>query len=459
MQELDLHSLKEYIKDHHLTYYIETYGCQMNVHDSERIAGMLSSLGYKKSDEKSHVDFIIFNTCCVRESAEKKTFGNIGALRKLKERRPDLMIAVCGCMMQQKNVAQKLKKRFPFVNILLGTHNMHEMPTLISRAFSTSSQVLSVRGEEKNIVEGIPVCRGGIPTAYVNIMYGCDNYCSYCIVPFVRGRERSRNADLIIQEVKDLANAGYREVMLLGQNVNSYGLDQRDGIPFYRLLSRLCEETGIRRIRFMTSHPKDISDELIDTIAKFDKICNHLHLPVQSGSDRVLMGMNRNYTRESYLAIIGKLRAKIPGIGLTTDIIVGFPGETEEDFSDTLDLVKSVRFDSAYTFMYSKRTGTKAAGMGGQVDPQVSKDRLKRLITLQQEITYSKNRSHVGSCYEVLVESVSKRNGRYVSGRTQSGRMVSFKGPKCLIGQMVYVTITEAKKNTLSGKMGTPSKQ
>lgn len=435
------------IKEKGLKYHIITYGCQMNAHESEKVAGILENMGYVPAASKEDADFILFNTCCVRENAEQKTFGNVGRIKKLKEGNKNLLVAVCGCMMQQEAAAQKLVDTFPFVDIVFGTHNLHELSDMVLARLRNAERVYSVVAESGKIHEDVPLKRAEGPLATVNIMYGCNNFCSYCIVPYVRGSERSRDAGSIVREIRALSAQGYREVMLLGQNVNSYDGDTN----FSGLLDRICRETDIPRIRFMTSHPKDLSGELIETIASQPRICRHIHLPVQSGSSAILKKMNRKYTREQYAALVEKIRAAIPGIAITTDIIVGFPGETESDFEDTLSLVRELRFDSAFTFVYSKRTGTAAAKMPGQIDAQTQSERITRLVALQNEITEQRNREYEGETVQVLVEGVSARSPRHVCGRTGTSKMVNFEGGADLVGKFVDVRITKGKKTTLFG--------
>lgn len=435
------------IRENGRKYYIVTYGCQMNAHESEKIAGLLENIGYAPAASKEDADFILFNTCCVRENAEQKTFGNVGRLKQRKEENKRLLVAVCGCMMQQETAAQKLVDTFPFVDIVFGTHNLHELPDMVLARMRGMERIYRVVDEDDAFYEDVPMKRAVGPLATVNIMYGCNNFCSYCIVPYVRGRERSRNAQSILEEIHDLTTQGYREVMLLGQNVNSY----EGEVNFAGLLERICTQTDIARIRFMTSHPKDLSDELIDTIAAHPQICRHIHLPVQSGSNEVLKRMNRRYTREQYVALAEKIRAAIPEIAITTDIIVGFPGECDADFEDTLSLMKQLRFDSAFTFVYSKRTGTAAEKMPDQIDENVKSIRIARLVALQNEITERRNREYEGRVVEVLVEGISTRNPGHVCGRTSTSKMVNFEGNSEMIGEFVEVLITKGKKTTLFG--------
>lgn len=449
-------SLYEYAIENELKYYIETYGCQMNEHDSEKIAGLLQAVGYQKAEQMQQADLILFNTCCVRDHAEKKVFGNIGALKPLSQQKSGLIVAVCGCMMQQEEVAKKLMQTFPFVKIVFGTNNMNELPSMLYRAVMHRERVFNV--QKANIsstaVEDVPMVRKKRPLATVNIMQGCDNFCTYCIVPYVRGREWSRPAEDILMEVRGLVEQGYREVMLLGQNVNSYGKKGGEtSMDFADLLEQIAASTGISRIRFMTSHPKDISKKLLEKIAGHENICKQLHLPVQSGSSRVLMRMNRGYTREEYLRLVETAREIVPGIALTTDIIVGFPGESEEDYAQTLSLVREVGYDAAFTFVYSPRKGTKAAEFPEQVPEQIKQQRIVRLIELQSELTYESNLRYVGKKELILVEDVSKKDEQSICGRTDSGKMVNFKGPKEKIGSFVPVEILEAKRTTLLGRM------
>ncbi len=443
--------LKKQIQRNGLTYHVVTYGCQMNEHESEKLCGLLEDLGYLPAACNEDADFIIFNTCCVRDNAEQKTFGNVGAVKKLKEENPRLMVAVCGCMTQQPAVAQKMSRTFPFVDIIFGTHNIHRLPAMIAERLGVGKRILEVQETDGDIIENVPVKRHTGPLASVNIMYGCNNFCSYCIVPFVRGRERSRNAEDIVCEVSALAAEGYQEVMLLGQNVNSY--DGGNTVRFPTLLQMICRQTPIRRIRFMTSHPKDLSDDLIAVIADNPQICKHIHLPVQSGSTRILQEMNRKYSREQYLTLVDKIRAVMPDIVLTTDIIVGFPGETERDFEDTLDLVENVQFDSAFTFVYSPRTGTKAASLPNPIPPELQRERIMRLIELQNGITEQCNKRYEGRVEHVLVEGISTRSAEDVCGRTDGGKMVNFRGVADQIGSFCDVRITKAKRTTLFGEL------
>ncbi len=441
-------SLHDAVKARGLKYSIETYGCQMNAHESEKLAGILEAAGFVHAEESWEADIIMFNTCCVREHAEQRLSGNVGALKKRKAENRDLIIGVCGCMMQQEGVAEKFMRRFEFVDIVFGTKSMHRLPEMLYCAVVLKKRSC-ITDDGDSIIEDIPITRNTPPLSFVSIMQGCNNFCSYCIVPYVRGRERSRTPDAVIAEVKSLAQAGYKEVMLLGQNVNSYGAGTDTDFP--ELLTRVAEETGMPRIRFMTSHPKDASPELIRVMSEHDNICKSLHLPLQSGSNDVLLRMNRRYTIERYMELIDGARERIPGLFLSTDLIVGFPGETERDFEDTLDAVRRARFDAAYTFVYSRRTGTKAAEMDGQISREVKQSRIMRLIELQTQLTYESNLSCVGNTYRVLVEGRSKRDAGECCGRTDEGRMVNFKG-QLEPGDFADIRITDAKRTTIFGE-------
>lgn len=434
-------------------YFITTFGCQMNVHDSEIIAGMLESLGYEAASSVEGADLILLNTCCVRENAENRTYGHIGNLKNLKDENPNRIIGLCGCMAQEPNVVEKIRESYPHVDLVFGTHNLHQLPELLQKIQASNSRVIEVWDTEGDIHEGLPVKRDEDHKAWVTIMYGCNNFCTYCIVPYVRGRERSRRPETIIDEISTLVSQGVKEVTLLGQNVNSYGKELGDGWNFAKLLREVAG-TGINRIRFQTSHPKDLSDELIETIAAEKKICHHLHLPFQAGSSRILQQMNRQYTKEGYQALAEKIQKKIPDIALTTDIIVGFPGETDADFADTLDLVKKVRFDGAFTFIYSPRVGTPAAKMEDTIPEETKKERLIQLINLQNQISLEKNQALIGTLNEVLVEGISEKNQEIWSGRTPQNKLVHFKPHgKLKIGNLVVVRITGAKTFTLEGEL------
>ncbi len=432
-------------------YYIETLGCQMNVRDSETAAGLLESLGFSRAEDKESASIILFNTCCVRDHAERRVFGNVGALKMLKDENPNLMIGVFGCMMQQHEVAETLYKRFPFVDIVFGTNLLSRLPSFVESAES-GARTLAVDENNIQIEDDLPSIRTGKINAFVNINYGCDNFCTYCIVPYVRGRERSREIQSIVEEVTKLVSEGYSEITLLGQNVNSYGKDLADA-SFAKLLGEVSKVDGLKRIRFMTSHPKDLTDEMIDAMARFPNVCHHVHLPMQSGSNEILKQMNRKYTRERYLEIVHKLRATMSDVELTTDIIVGFPGETEDDFQQTLDLVKEVGFASAFTFKYSPRKGTRAATMENQVPDLVKRERLQQLNELQERKSRENNEKYLGVTGIVHVEDCGMRSTPVCYGKFSNFKMVYFPGGAELIGQYVPVTITSVRKNSLYGKM------
>ena len=436
------------LKDRPESYHIVTLGCQMNVRDSQTVAGMLEEMGMAREDVREKAGLILYNTCCVRENAENKALGNVIWLKELKREDPGLVVCVGGCMAQEKGMAERIKKECPFVDVVFGTHNMYKLPEYLYRALTERAGVSEVWDVAGEVAEGLPVLRDDPHFAFVNVMYGCDNFCSYCIVPYVRGRERSRSADDVVRECDELAAKGVREVMLLGQNVNSYGGGGRN---FADLLRRV-DGCGIARIRFMTSHPKDLSDELIGCFGTLRHLMPALHLPVQAGNDEVLARMNRRYTREKYLSLVEKLRAACPGIGLSTDIIVGFPGETEEQFRDTLSLVREVRYDSAYTFVFSPRTGTAAASMPDPVTAEEKSERIQRLIALQQDITQQILLSRVGMRETLLTEGKSARREGFSCGRTERGMMVNFPGV-VPAGEFVGVTVTSAGRNTLRGEM------
>lgn len=436
-------------------YNIITFGCQMNEHDSETIAGMLQEKGCSEVLDKKDSDITIINTCSIRENADKRFFGTLGQLKKIKEKNPDYVACVCGCMMQQQHVIDTIKAKYPWVDIIFGTHNIHRFPALLENVYQEKEKVMEILEDREEIVEGLPAKRLFRHKSFVNIMYGCNNFCTYCIVPYTRGREKSRKPEDIIDEVKALVADDVREVTLLGQNVNSYSGIDADGRQwdFADLIYALNDVEGLERIRFMTSHPKDLSDKLIQAYVDCDKLCNYIHLPVQAGSSRVLKRMNRKYDREKYLELVRKLRAAVPGITLSTDIIVGFPGETEEDFEETLSLVKEVGYDSAFTFLYSVRKGTPAAEYEDQIPEETKHERFNRLVDLINEGSAAKNAAYVGRIEKVLVEGVSKKNDETLTGRTDGFKLVDFEGPKELIGQMVDVEITEGKTFSLSGRL------
>lgn len=432
-------------------FKIRTYGCQMNENDSEKISGLLKELGYQPTDEDTKADMVILNTCSVRENANDKFFGHLGKYKKLKEKNPNLILSICGCMMQQEEIINEIKKKYRFVDLIFGTHNFHMLPDLLSDFFERREMVINVWEDGDQIIENLPTDRKYSFKAYVSIMNGCNNFCSYCIVPYTRGRERSREPENIVKEVESLASTGCKEITLLGQNVNSYGKTLDNPISFAELLRKLCKVEGIERIRFMTSHPKDLSHELIETIAEEEKVCNHIHLPFQAGNSRVLNVMNRKYTKEDYLALVEKIRKRIPNIALSTDIIVGFPGETEEEFQDTMDVVQKCKFDSAFTFLYSVRSGTPAEKMEEQVDEDVKHDRLNRLLDVQNDIGRELNSIYDGQEVLVLVEGPSKNNPNKLAGRTDTNKLVNFTGDEKSIGQIVKVKITGIKSFSLDG--------
>lgn len=432
--------------------FVETYGCQQNTSDSEKIKGMLFEMGYDFCEDAMHADLVIYNTCAVRENAELRVFGNLGALKHQKRRRPDMIIGVCGCMMQQAHIAETIQKKYTHVDLVFGTHALYRMPELLYEAMQ-KQRVFATENEDGRIAEEISYFRSEPPLARIPIMYGCNNFCTYCIVPYVRGRERSRDAEHILDEVREVARKGYREVMLLGQNVNSYGNDLEGDLSFAALLQSVCRVDGIERVRFMTSHPKDLSDELIAVMASEKKICKQLHLPVQSGSDRVLKVMNRKYTRDQYLSLVKKVRAAMPEIVLTTDIIVGFPGETDADFAETVSLLKEVEYDTIFSFIYSKRNGTPAAKMPDVMDEAQKHQNFEAMLAVQNEISRRKNDAYLGRTETVLVEGFSKNNQETLTGRTEGGKVVNFPGTKEQIGQMVKVKITKTQTWSLFGEI------
>lgn len=434
-------------------FYIRTYGCQMNEHDTEVMAGIFMQLGYKPTDSTEDADVILLNTCAIRENAENKVFGEIGHLKPLKMEKPDLILGVCGCMSQEESVVNKILKQYQYVDLIFGTHNIHRLPHLLNEAYMSKEMVVEVWSKEGDVIENLPKVRKGNIKAWVNIMYGCDKFCTYCIVPYTRGKERSRRPEDIIQEVRHLAAQGYKEITLLGQNVNAYGKDFDDIKYGLGDLMDELRKIDIARIRFTTSHPKDFDDRLIEVLAKGGNLVDHIHLPVQSGSSEILKLMARKYTREQYLELVQKIKKAIPNVSLTTDIIVGFPNETDEQFEETLSLYREVGFDSAYTFIYSPREGTPAAKMKDNVPMEVKKERLQRLNTLVNEISAQKMKEYEGKVVEVLVEGESKNNPDILAGYTRKNKLVNFKGPKSAIGQLVKVKITKAKTWTLDGEM------
>lgn len=428
-----------------LKFHVTTFGCQMNARDSEKLAGILDAIGYVEVEEEKDADFVIYNTCTVRENANNKVYGRLGYLQNVKKKNPHMKIALCGCMMQEPQVVEKLKKSYRFVDLVFGTHNIFKFAELLYQSMTSNKMVVDVWEDTKQIVENLPVERKYSFKSGVNIMFGCNNFCSYCIVPYVRGRERSRKPEEIIAEIERLVADGVIEVMLLGQNVNSYGKGLAEEISFAQLLERIEKIEGLERIRFMTSHPKDLSDDLIAVMAKSKKICKHIHLPLQSGSTEILKKMNRHYTKESYLALVSKIREAMPDVAITTDIIVGFPGETEEDFQETMDVVNTVKYDSAFTFIYSKRTGTPAAKMENQVPEDVIKDRFDRLLALVQQHGREHAEALEGTVQNVLFETPNEHDDSLVTGRLDNSSVVHVKASKDLIGKILPVRLVECK--------------
>ena len=432
--------------------YIRTYGCQQNVADSETIKGMLAQMGYGFTDTPENADFILFNTCAVREHAEDRVFGNVGAIKAIKRKHPTALIALCGCMMEQEHIAQRIYKSFPFVGLVFGTHCLHEFPKMLYNSLLTGKRQFIRNNDDLLVHEGMPKLRDGQFKGWLPIMYGCDNFCSYCIVPYVRGRERSRKSEDILKEARELIGSGYKDITLLGQNVNSYGKGLDEDITFSQLLKRIDAIDGDYVLRFMTSHPKDCTKELIDTIAESRHISTHLHLPFQSGSNRILKQMNRRYTREKYLEIVNYAKEKIPNVSLTSDIIVGFPGETEEDFQDTLSLIEEVGFTSLFTFIYSKRVGTPAAKMEDPTTDEEKSDRFQRLLKLQEKIAAQRCAEMVGTTQRVLFEEKTKKDG-ILGARTSGNIVVEVPADEKLIGSFGEVEITEAGNWILKGKI------
>ena len=435
-----------------LTCCITTFGCQMNARDSEKLAGILEQIGYTMADSEN-ADFVIYNTCTVRENANMRVYGRLGVLNNLKKKNPHMLIALCGCMMQEPEVVEKLKTSYRFVDLIFGTHNIYKFAELLAARLCSDSMIIDIWKDTDKIVEDLPIERKYPFKSGVNIMFGCNNFCSYCIVPYVRGRERSRDPKDIIREIENLVKDGVVEVMLLGQNVNSYGKNLENPMTFAQLLQEIEKIEGLERIRFMTSHPKDLSDELIEVMAHSKKICNHMHLPLQSGSSRILKIMNRHYTKEDYLELVEKLRKAVPNISLTTDIIVGFPGETEEDFEETIDVVRKVRFDSAFTFIYSKRTGTPAAKMENQIPEEVIKPRFDRLLKEVQDISREMAARMTGQTLPVLVEEQNDHDETLLTGRLTNNLLVHFPGSTDLIGKIVNVHLSECKGFYYMGEM------
>lgn len=432
--------------------YVRTYGCQQNVADGEKIKGLLSEMGFSFADSPEDADFILFNTCAVREHAEDRVFGNVGALKNIKRRHPSTIIAVCGCMTEQERVVERFKKSYPFVNLVFGTHVIHRLPEMLYTAITDSKRVFLRGHEGEEVLEGIPTRRDGTSRAWVTVMLGCDNFCSYCIVPYVRGREKSRRPEEVVKECRQLIEAGYKEITLLGQNVNSYGKGLEEKVNFAELLRRIDAIPGDYRIRFMTSHPKDASRELFDVMAQSQHIPHYIHLPFQSGNDRVLKEMNRRYTREQYLELIRYARSVMPDVSFTSDVIVGFPGETYEEFQDTLSLIREVEFTSLFTFIYSPREGTRAATMPDPVSHQEKTKWFGELLKVQEEIAARRSAAMVGQTYRVLVEERNEKSG-LLSGRTASSVVIDFPGGEELVGQYTDVKVTAARSWMLSGEL------
>ena len=435
---------KEQTLGRKLTFHVTTFGCQMNARDSEKLVGILEEIGYVEVDDEK-ADFVIYNTCTVRENANNKVYGRLGYLSTLKKKNPEMMIALCGCMMQEPDVVERIRTHYKYVNLVFGTHNIFKFAELLCQCFESKSTIIDIWKDTDKIVEDLPVKRKFSFKSGVNIMFGCNNFCSYCIVPYVRGRERSREPKDIIREIEGLVADGVCEIMLLGQNVNSYGKTLDNPVSFAQLLRAVNEIEGLKRIRFMTSHPKDLSDDLILAMKECDKVCNHLHLPLQSGSSRILKIMNRHYDKEQYLDEVRRLREAIPDIALTTDIIVGFPGETEEDFLETMDVIKQVQYDSAFTFIYSKRTGTPAASMDNQVSEDVIKDRFDRLLKEVQDISSHKAMLLEGKVMPVLAEEMNEHDSSLITGRLDNNSVVHFPGTSDMIGNIYNVRLNECK--------------
>lgn len=433
--------------------YVHSYGCQGNVSDGEKLKGMLADMGYGFCDQAEQADLVLFNTCAIRENAEDRIFGNVGALKRWKAQSPKHKLLLCGCMMQQPHIVEKLKQSYPYVDLIFGTHVIHQLPELLLSVLQQHKRVFYTPESDGVIAEGLPIRRDGTLKAWVPIMYGCNNYCTYCIVPYVKGRERSRQPEAILAEIRQLVEQGYKEITLLGQNVNSYGKTLEHPISFAQLLRQIDAIPGDFRIRFMTSHPKDATKELFDVMAASEKICHHLHLPVQCGSNRILQAMNRRYTVEQYLGLIDYARSVMPDISFTTDIIVGFPGETLEDFQGTLELLKRVRYDSLFSFIYSKRVGTKVASMPDDTPHSVKSDRLQQLLALQRTIGEEVLSEYVGKTLRILVDGTGKSGEGYLTGRTDQFLIVDFPGDPSLIGQFVTVKITKALNWALLGEL------
>ncbi len=451
LREANAHFAAEYGRER--LAHTETYGCQQNENDTERIRGMLKEAGFKFTDDAEKADVVIYNTCAVRENAEQKVFGRLGILKNIKERRRGMIIGICGCMVQQEHITEKIKAVHDHVDLIFGTHALYKLPELLYSAMHEKGVVVDITQSDGAIAEDIPVLREAPWKAWVSVMYGCNNFCSYCIVPYVRGRERSRKSEDILNEIKELVKSGCTEISLLGQNVNSYGKDLDEGIDFADLIRMVNDIDGVERIRFMTSHPKDLSDKLITAMKECGKVCKQLHLPVQAGSNRILKEMNRKYTREEYLEKIEKIKKEIPGIALSTDIIVGFPTETNEDFEDTLDILRRVEYDNIFSFIYSRREGTPAAKLDFVLTDEEIHKNFNRLLEVQNEISKRKNEAYVGRVERILVDGASKTDKTMMSGRTDSSKIVNFKGDASLTGKYVDVKITEARTWSLNGEL------
>ena len=432
---------------------VTTFGCQMNARDSEKLLGILQQVGYALTENEEDADFVIYNTCTVRDNANQRVYGRLGFLNSLKKKKPHMKIALCGCMMQEPSVIEKIQKSYRFVDLIFGTHNLFKFAQLLTTMFESDRMIIDIWKETDQIVEELPVTRKYFYKSGINIMFGCNNFCSYCIVPYVRGRERSRDPKEIIREIEHLVSDGVVEIMLLGQNVNSYGKTLEDPITFAQLLTEVEKIEGLRRIRFMTSHPKDLSDELIEVMKNSRKICRHLHLPVQAGSNRILKAMNRNYTKEQYLELVAKIRRAIPDISITTDLIVGFPGETLADVEETIDVVKQVQYDNAFTFIYSKRTGTPAAAMENQVPEEVVKEGFDKLLKVVQDTAKERARLLQGQTMEALVEEVNEHDPSLMTGRLSNNMLVHFPADPSLIGKLVMVSLDECHGFYYTGHM------
>lgn len=434
------------------TYFLKTYGCQMNEHDSENIQAMLEEMGFKEAEDYEQADLILLNTCSIRENAHNKAFGMLGRLKHLKQEKPDIIIGLCGCMAQEEGVIQEILTRYPQVNFVFGTHNLHRLPIVLKKYMDTNHQEIEVFSKEGNLIEGMPVKRMSPYKAYVNIIYGCDKFCTYCIVPYTRGKQRSRRKEDILQEVEELVKEGYQEVTLLGQNVNAYGKDLEENYGMENLLEDVAK-TNIPRIRFMTSHPWDFTDKMIEVIAKYPNIMKSIHLPVQSGSSRILRKMGRRYTKESYLELFDKIKETVPNVSISTDIIVGFPGEEEEDFQETLDLVRHCKFDNAFTFIYSPRENTPASRLTDNTPLEVKEKRLQELNQLVNQYFLENNQKKVGSIEKVLVEGKNENGKTDLYGYTETNKLINFNGSSDTIGKIIDVKVTDAKTWSLDGEI------